>query len=625
MWSDLLYRVRAIFQRKSMERELNEELRFHIDQQILKYTEGGLPRPEAERRAKLEFGSVARVKEESRDGRGISLLETGLRDLQYGVRVLRKSPGFTLVAVLSLALGVGANTAIFQLLDAIRLRSLPVRSPQELAQVRVADVSHARGSLSDENAVTYRIWDQIRQHQSAFSGVLAWYESAFNISPSGEVRMAESLYVSGEYFQVLGIAPARGRLFSPSDDVRGCGLPGAVISYPFWQSEFGGDAAVIGRSLVLNGHSVPVIGVTQPEFSGLNVGRTFEIAVPICSVSTLWFNALDQGTFWWLRVMGRLKPGWSVKRAADELSSLSPTVFDASLPSNYPSASIKDYLSLKLTSVPAAAGISGLRSRYSAPLWMLLAIAGLVLLIACANLANLMLARASARDREIAVRLAIGASRHRLIGQLMVESLLVASAGASVGFLISRMLSRALISLLNTRENSIYLNLQADWHVLAFTAGLAILTCVLFGLTPALRATRSGPGAVLKSASRGLTSGHERFELRRLLLTLQVALSFVLLVGALLFVQSLRNLLKSETGFRQDGIVIADLGFARPNPSEVNVVSFQNALLERIRSIPGVVSAADASWSQLQEMRGTTRFGWRTPIHRNRLLCSSAV
>ncbi|MBZ5617673.1 MAG: ABC transporter permease [Acidobacteriia bacterium] len=556
-------------------------------------TLGATPQ-EAARRARLAFGGLDQVKEESRDSRGVSTLDSLFGDLRYSFRVLLKSPAFTSVAVLSLALGIGANTAIFQLLDAVRLRALPVRNSQELAQVRIPDMSRARGSHNRADSVTYPIWEQIGNQQQAFSGVFAWADGSFNLSPSGEVRMVPGLWVSGEFFQVLGVEPALGRLFTPADDHRGCGTPGAVISYSFWQSEFGGESSAIGRKLTLNGHPVEVIGVTPAGFFGLTVGQNFQVALPLCSIQVMWFNALDAGTFWWLTVMGRLGPGGSIERAAAQVNAMSAAVFETSLPPGYPPVSVKDYLGMKLTATSAQTGISGLREDYSDPLWLLLAIAGLVLLIACANLANLMLARASARAREIALRLAIGAPRSRIIRQLMSESLVVAATGAGLGLLLSRWLSQVLVAMLARDGGSIFLDLNPDGRVLSFTAGLAVLTCALFGLAPALRSAGANPGEVLK-AGRGMTASRERFGLRRMLVVSQVALSLVLLVGALLFVRSLRNLATTEAGFRQEGILIADLGFARPNPSEVQVLSFQKALLEHVRSVPGVVSVADTN------------------------------
>jgi putative ABC transport system permease protein len=612
--ADLLYRARAIFRRTTVESELDEELRFHLEHQIETYVHAGLSRQEAERRARLEFGGVEQVKEETRDARGVAPLDTLLRDIRYGLRVLRKSPSFTSVAVLSLVLGIGANAAIFQVLDSIRLRSLPVANPHELAEVRIQDMNGVRGSVNRENSLTYGLWEQIRDRQQAFSSVFAWSDDMLNLSPAGEVRMARGLWVSGAFFSALGVEPVAGRLIAPSDDRPGCGTPGAVISHAFWHTEFGADPAVVGRKLTLNGRPVEIMGVAPPGFFGVDVGRVFQVALPICSVPEVrGFDALHAGTFWWLTVMGRLKPGWTVERASANLNSISSGVFQASLPANYPAVSVKTYLAMNLTALPAAAGLSGLRNRYADSLWMLLAVAGLVLLIACANLAGLMLARASARGREIAVRLAIGASRGRLIRQLMTESLLIAAAGAGLGLLFSLWLSRLLVTLLTTDERSINLDLHPDWRVLCFTAGLAVLTCLFFGLAPALQATQAGPGAVLKSAARGVTADRGRFSLRRLLLAAQVALSVVLLVGALLFVRSLHNLLTVETGFRSDGVLIADLRFARANPAEVNVLSFQKSLLARIQGVPGVVSVADtsivpvsgSSWSNKAWLDGT--------------------
>ena len=282
-------------------------------------------------------------------------------------------------------------------------------------------------------------------------------------------------------------------------------------------------------------------------------------------------------------------------RAGAYFQSISPALFEASLPANYPQVSIKDYLALRLMAEPAGTGVSDLREEYTEPLWLLMGIAGLVLLIACANLANLMLARASARSREIAVRLAIGASRGRLVRQLLAESLLISLVGAALGLLAARALSRLLVSLLSTQGNAVFVNLDSDWRVLAFTGVLAVLTGILFGLAPALRSTRSGLSDVLKSAGRGSTDGRERFGLRRLLVVIQVALSLVLVVGALLFSSTLKNLMIADTGFRQDGVLIARVGFAAMRLPLARVVTFRQELLERLRAIPGVTAAGDTN------------------------------
>ncbi len=612
MFRDIFLRVRSLVRRRAVEREMDDELRFHLEREIAQNQARGMSESEATRKAKQDLGGLEQVKEHARDARGVSFIETAMGDFRYGFRTLRNSPGFTAVAVISLALGVGANTAIFQLVNAIRLRTLPVSNPQELVEVHITDMSGARGSQNRQDAVTYPIWEQVRQRRQVFSGVFAWADMPFNLSPKGEVRSVSGLLVSGEFFQVLGVRPAVGRLFTEEDDYRGCGASAAVISYSFWQSEFGGRNSAIGEKLIINGQSVNVIGVTQPEFFGLDIGHQFQIAVPVCSVAPLWFNALDQGTFWWLSVMARLKPGSTPEQASAELGALSPGIFQTTLPPNYPAVSVKDYLQMKLAARSAATGLSDLRVRYSVLLWLLLAIAGAVLLNACANLANLMLARAGTREREIAVRLALGGSAGRIVQQLLVESILIAAAGAGAALLLAHWLSRGLLALLTETEAWIYVDLHWDWRVLAFTFGVAAITCFLFGLTPALRAAQTKPVDALKSGGRSVTTGRSTLGLRRGLIVSQVALSLVLLVGSLLFIRSLQNLLGAEPGFRTDGLIVVNLGFARPNPEQVKVLAWQKALLDRVGSIPGVASVADTnvvpfsgnSWSNRVWMEG---------------------
>jgi putative ABC transport system permease protein len=512
--------------------------------------------------------------------------------------MLRKAPGFTAAAVLSLALGIGANTAIFQLLDAVRLKTLPVRAPNELAQVGLANPDKRRGSYSDRyNSLTNPLWEQIRDRQQAFSGVFAWSLGNFNLAQSGEVRIAKSLWVSSEFFNVLGVQPSLGRVLNASDDVRGCTAPGVVISHGFWQKEFGGATDVVGRKLTLADHSLEVVGVTPPEFYGLEVGKSFDFAVPICAEALLRGknSRLDSGTNWWLMVTGRLKPGESLPQANASLQSMSAGLFEASLPANYPEASVKDYLGARLEASSGAAGFSLLRQDYERPLWLLLAIAGLVLLIACANLANLLLARASMREREMAVRQAVGASRARLVRQLLAESILLAGIGTVLGAALAQMLSRVLVSFISKTSDAIVLDLSFDWRLIAFATAIATVTCILFGLTPALRATQVQPSVAMKASGRGLTAGRERFSLRRTLVVVQVALSLVLVAGALLFTRSLGKLASVNTGFQQDGILIAQTDLRRLNLAEDQRVVYRANLLARLRAIPGVEAATETT------------------------------
>ncbi len=539
-------------------------------------------------------------------------LENCWQDLRHGGRLLLGSPGFFTVATLSLALGIGANTAIFQLLDAVRLRLLPVPHPEQLAELQIAENEHCcSGNFSDSYPnLTYAQWEQIRNHQQAFSGIFAWGDQGFNLTAGGEVRLARGLWVSGDYFKTLGVQPLMGRMIAAGDDRPGCGSPGAVISHAFWQREFGGDAQAIGKKLSLDGHPVEVVGVTPASFFGLDVGHNFDVAVPICAEP--WINGershLAKRHHWWLAVIGRLKPGWTVAKATSQANAMSPAVFENTVPPNYRPDAAKYYTEYKLTALPAGSGVSSLRQRYAEPLWLLLGLAGLVLLIACANLANLTLARASTREREMAVRLAIGADRGRLIRQLLAESLLLTAIGAAVGAVLAQFLSRYMVAFLTTSNNPLFVDLGADWRVYGFTAGIAVLTCVLFGLTPALRASGAVPASAMRASSRGLTADRGKFGLRRALVISQVALSLVLLVGALLFAGSMRNLLTLDPGFRENNLLITGVDISRANLPAARRSSFYRELLERVRTTPGVEQAASADIVQ------ATGNGWNESI-----------
>ena len=524
-------------------------------------------------------------------------LETLRQEFGYALRQLRLSPGFAIVAVLSLALGIGANTAIFQLVNAVRLRTLPVQDPQELVYIDFAPNSARSGWFSTRTArLTYAQWEQLRDQQQAFSGVFAWSAARFNLSSGGEERYAEGLFVSGDFFRTLGVQAIAGRTIGSEDDTPGCGSPGAVISYAFWQREFGGEPSAIGRTLSLNGKSFPVVGITPASFFGVEVGQRYDVALPVCADGL--FKGNDGRSraqirhAWWLAAMGRLKHGWTIERTSAHLQTLSPSIMQATLPPNYRPDQAKRYLANKLVASDGSIGISGLRRQYETPLWLLLSTTGLVLLIACANLANLMLARASVREREMAVRLAIGASRPQLIRQLLIESLLLSVICAAVGAGLAQVLSRGLIAFLSTENNPLFIGVGPDLRVLGFTALLGVITCLLFGLLPAWRGTALAPAAVMRAGGRGLTSGRERFGLRRALVVTQVALSLVLLTGALVFVRSLQNILSVDPGFRPEGIVAVSLDLERPSYPKDRLPQLHLNMLDRIREVPGVISAA---------------------------------
>src|SRR5437879_6351368 len=469
-----------------------------------------------------------------------------LHDLRYGMRILRKNPTFALVAILALALGTGANAAIFQLVNALRLRSLPVEKPNDLVSIGIDQ--HGKGRVGrgygGRSIFTEPLWQEIRSQHQAFSSLFAWANGRWDLSGGGDAVFANGFYVSGSFFDALGVHADIGRVFTELDDQRGCGSPGVVLSQGFWQARLGGDPRVIGRTILLDRRSFQVLGVTPPGFFGVEVGRTFDVALPLCAEALLRGQQAGTGqrAVWWLDIMGRLKPGWTVEGAQAQVATISPRVFQATVPPTYTTDWAKNYTSFTLTARPAATGVSNLRSRYATQLWALLGATGLVLLLTCLNLANLMLARSTARGREVAVRLAIGASRRRVVRQMLSESVLLAGLGAVGGLLLARWISRALVMFLNGRGNGIFLDLTPDWRVFAFMATVTVLTCVLFGLSPALKASRRDLANAMQPGGRSSTEGHEALALRRGLVVVQVALSMGLVGGALLFGRTLKTL-----------------------------------------------------------------------------------
>src|SRR6267143_1731908 len=519
------------------------------------------------------------------------------RDLRHALRFLRLSPGFTLVAVLTLALGIGANTAIFQLIDSIRLRTIPVKNPQELGTIRIADRHWGAGQFSSQySQLTFAMWEQIRKRQEGFSEIAVWSDQRFNLATGGEVRKAKGIRVSGDFFRVLGVEPILGRLLGPEDDQPGCSMSGANISYVFWQRNFAGDPSVAGKRFTLDANAFQVIGVTPPGFNGISVGDTFDVAVPICIEPILSprYNRLPLRHAWWLATIGRLKPGWTLARADAQILAVTPAILQETIPPVYDAEGTKKYLEYKLGAFSASTGFSELRQDSETSLWLLLGISGLVLLIACANLANLMLARTSARERQITIRRALGATRWRMVRELLSESLLLAAAGSICGLFLAFAISRMLVAFISTQQNQVFLDLGMDGSVLAFTTALALLTTVSFGLAPAMRATRAEPATLLQSGSRGSAGGRERFSLRRILVVSQVALSVVLLMGALLFVRSLRNLTTLNVGFQQTGMLITSADFQRLHIPEERFTEYKRDIVKHVQAIPGVESAANA-------------------------------
>jgi putative ABC transport system permease protein len=592
MIADFFRRIRYWFTGIGERADLEEEMRLHVALRAEKLEALGMNHGEAEAAARRRFGNQLLLHERSREMWISQWLDDLARDIRIGVRGLSRSPAFTIVALLTLALGIGANTAIFQLVDALRLRSLPVKDPGQLALIQLADRKGWRGSqVRPWPTLTNPQWEYFRDHQEVFSGVLAWSSNTFGLGT--DPRPVRGLFVSGDFFRVLGVVPQRGRVFTPQEDRRGCGVPGAVLSHAFWQNEFAGDVAILGRKIILNQQAVEVVGVTGPEFTGLEVGTGFDVAVPICAQAALWNagNWLDEGAIWWLTVVGRYATDQDLGSINMRLRASSAPLFDATLSAKYPRENAADYLKMTLRATPVSAGVSELREPYEDPLLLLLAATGLVLLLACANLGNMILARASTREQEFALRLSMGASRLQLLRQLMVENALLAVGGACAGLLIANILSRTLVAFLATEGNALLIDLRPDGSLIAFSTLVAVGCCAAFGLLPAWRAAHASES--LKSNNR-VTASRQGSVLRQVLVVAQVTLSLVLVFGALLFSRTLGNVLAVDAGFRSTGVLIAAIDYSRTGVPADARWNFVRELLERVRTTPGVASAAES-------------------------------
>jgi putative ABC transport system permease protein len=588
-----------LLRRDRVERQLDAELRDHLERLTNDYRRSGLSEREARRRARLEFGGLEQVKEECRDVRGTRWLDEIVQDLRYGFRLLRQSPAFTFVAVASLALGIGANSAIFALVDGVLLKSLPVREPQRLI-------------LLDDGSWTNPIWEQVRARQLEISdGAAAWNDVRFDLARAGATEFVEGLWTSGSFFDVLGVPAVLGRTFTVADDNRGGGPDGpvAVISYAFWQRRFGGEASVIGQTLTLDRTPFTIVGVTPPSFLGPSQGRSFDVAVPLGTQAIVrgpghW---LDDRSTWVLEIMARLKPGQTVELATSALRSVQPQIREATLPDGWPQPMLDQYLKEGLTFVGAAAGPSGFRTRYQQPLWIIMAVVAIVLLIACANIANLMLARAATRRHELTLRLALGASRFRIARQLLVESLLLASLGGVLGLLFARWGSWIIVRQLSTPRSTVVLDLTLDWRVVGFTALVAVVTALLFGVAPALRMRRVDPNDALKEQGRTFV-GEGRHSIGTWLLGAQVALTLVLVVGAGLFVRTFGKLATLDIGLDKDAVLVVDVDLSQTSVDP----EARHALYERVRAaaaaVPGV---AGAGLSLITPVSGA---GWNGPV-----------
>lgn len=530
-----------------------------------------------------------------------------MTDLRDALRALRATPVVTAVGILSLALGIGANTAIFSIVNAVMLRALPVKEPQRLVQVMAGPT---RTSWSNP------LWEELRarDHQ-IFDGAFAYTAQRYNLARGGEVQPAAGIMASGEFFDALGVPAILGRTFTPENDVRkGEGIEKrqvAVISYAFWQRHYGGAADVLGKPIELDRVPFTIIGVTGPDFTGVDQGVSYDVAIPLAAeplMRGVAESAMDQRSWWWMRAIARLKPGQSIESATAALRGVQPQMREATIPPNYRQKDLPNYLKDPFGLRPAANGTAGLGRQYRQPLFIIMGVVALVLLIACANIANLLLARANARRHELSVRVALGASRARIARQLLAESAMLAAAGTVLGLLLAQWGARVLVYELSGEAAAKALDVGLDWRVLLFTIGVATATALLFGIVPALRSTRVAPNEAIKEQGRSIV-GESRFGFGSLLVVAQVALSLVLIVGAGLFMRTFSSLAHVRLGFEPDPILTVSVGAKRSTVA----VNERPLLYERLReaaaSVPGVRSAAlhnitpltNSSWDSLIE------------------------
>jgi len=528
-----------------------------------------------------------------------------LCSIRYALRAFRRNPVFTTVAVMSLALGIGANTAVFTLLDQLVLRLLPVEKPERL--VMIWPTFPHFGNNSGERTASYPMYQDFQRKAEAFDFVFCRTETPSSITVDGSTERVNAELVSGNFFQALRIGPAVGRVFSPeADDRIYKGHPSVVLSHQYWLSRFAGDPEVVGKKILVNHYPMEIVGVSAAGFAGLDPARSPDIRVPILMtpLMTPGHDDLANRRSQWIQMFARLKPGYTVESARASLQPLFHQILQQEVrePALRGISQHDREWFLKRTALvePAATGYSGLRQQYSTALIVLMSMAGLILAIACANVASLLIARAMARQKEMAVRLAIGAGRKTLIGQLLVESVLLSLVGAALGLALSVAATRGLLSMLPTSGATLMLRPEPDARILLFSIGVALATGLLFGVAPALQATKVDLLTSLKDLGGAVTGGSNPARFRKALVTAQVSLSFLLLMGAGLFARTLANLKNTRTGFENaENLVSFQVDPAKNGYTVARTRNFYTDALREIRTIPGLKSAAYAMWPLL--------------------------
>ncbi len=599
-----LSRIAVMFRKREGEREFTAELESNLQLHVDDNLRRGLSPAEARRQALISLGGVEAAKEAHRDQRGGYWLEAFVQDVRFALRMLRKSPGFTVVAILTLALGIGANTAIFTAIDGIMLKSLPVRDPRHLFllhwNAHTRPKTHGYQSYGDCASADWQnltngcslskpFLEDVRK-LGVFSGIAEFAGGGFlTLSGNGPASQAKNQFVSGDYFETLGVRPALGRLFVPSDDAPGAAAV-AVLHYDYWQNAFGGDPSVIGRVIHLNRLPFTVIGVAEQGFTYFTPGMSRDLWVPMVQRQFLrerWSPQQEDAASWWIVAVGRLKPGVSRLDAQNRISAL---FANEVIHGEKPILTAEDAPSIAL--LPAQDAMTGVRKEVSRMLFTLMLAVGIVLLVACANVAGLLLARSAGRRREIAVRLALGAGRTRLLRQLLTESLTLSAAGGVLGVLLAQWSARALMAFASSDSpRPLGISLQLDWRVLGFTLAATVLTAILFGLVPAMRAMRIPLTSAMKEGAGG-RAAHGRFSVGDGLVVAQVALTVVVLVGAGLLVRTLRNLRNVDPGFATNSLLTFQVDTALTGYTGEGLVQLYEDLRARFAAVPGVLSAS---------------------------------
>jgi predicted permease len=586
----LVRRLRGVVARAGG-RDVNDELQLHLDLLAEEYRAEGLSDADARARAQREFGNPTRLAEQTREVSTVPWIESALKDVAYGLRQLRRQPLVTTLAVVSLAIGIGANTAVFSIVNGLALRTLPVPAPERLAALSLGDQEVSR---VDGSRWSYVFWRAFEAHRAQFDGVMAWSPTRVTVGAGDAAEPVDGVFVDGGFFRTVRAAVMRGRPLGSEDDRPGA-APVVVISHGYWQRAFGGAGDVIGHTLSISETLFEVVGVTEPAFTGLEVGQAADLILPLSAEAVVRgaqsfikppFDAMNM----WLRIGVRLREGQTLEHGAAVVQALQPRLREAALPAGFPQ--LRDtFLREPMTLVSASTGLSRLRQLYRRPLDVLMAVVGIVLLLASVNVASLLLAQATARAPEIGLRLALGGSRWRVARQLVIEAALLTAGGLVLGLMVAQVAARVLIAQLSSAASPVTLDVGLDGRVLAATMMIGVLTTLVCGTAAAWRVNTVAPAHTLIDASRGAVGGH-RARPSSVLLGCQVGLALTLVVAAGLFMGTFARLLSVPLGFDRDAVLLANVSVARADVPPGARLAFYERLVDAVRAVPGVAFAS---------------------------------